>query len=63
LSGAALELLRGIRDAAGSSEYVFPSRAGGPRVEVKKDWAQVRKAAGITGLRMHDLRHSYASML
>jgi integrase len=63
LSGAALELLRGIRDVAGSSEYVFPSRTGRPRIDVKKAWAQVCKAAGIAGLRMHDLRHSYASML
>jgi site-specific recombinase XerD len=32
-------------------------------VDVKKAWAQIIEAAGITGLRMHDLRHSYASML
>jgi integrase len=30
---------------------------------VKRDWAQVCKAAGITGLRVHDLRHSFASQL
>jgi integrase len=60
LNGAAVELLRGIE---ATSKYLFPSRAGGPRVEVKKDWAAVCRAAEISGLRIHDLRHSYASML
>ena len=32
-------------------------------VEIKKAWAAIIKAAGITGLRLHDLRHSYASAL
>ena len=44
--------------------WVFPSHgASGHRVELKKDWAQLCKAAAITGLRLHDLRHSYASQL
>lgn len=44
-------------------EYVFPGRNGGHRIEIKNDWAAICKAAGITGARMHDLRHTYASML
>ena len=39
---------------------------GGERghvVEVKKAWRAITKAAGITGLRIHDLRHSFASQL
>ena len=32
-------------------------------VDPKKSWASICKAAGISGLRIHDLRHSYASML
>lgn len=60
LGGPAVELLKEIAaEAKGESKWVFPSRTGGPR-DVKKNWAQVCKAAGITGLRMHDLRHSYA---
>jgi integrase len=44
--------------------WVFPSHgASGHRVALKKDWAQLCKAAGIEGLRIHDLRHSYASQL
>jgi site-specific recombinase XerD len=30
---------------------------------LKYAWARICKAAGITGLRIHDLRHSYASHL
>jgi integrase len=46
-----------------TSEYVFPGRRGGHRVEIKANWRQICKAAKITGLRIHDLRHSYASQL
>lgn len=41
---------------------MFPSGTG-HIVDPKKGWASVCKAAGISGLRMHDLRHSFASML
>jgi integrase len=44
--------------------YVFPGRGGvGHRVDLKKPWPAICKAAGIKGLRVHDLRHSYASFL
>jgi integrase len=43
---------------------VFPSNgATGHLVEIKKGWAQLTKAAGLERLRIHDLRHSYASQL
>jgi integrase len=45
-------------------QYVFPgSGERGHVVEVKKAWRAITKAAGITGLRIHDLRHSFASQL
>jgi integrase len=49
--------------AQDNSEYVFSGRNGGHRAYVKDAWAQICKAAKITGLRIHDLRHSYASIL
>jgi integrase len=45
------------------SEYVFPGRREGYRVGIKRAWERICKAAQITGLRVHDLRHSYASIL
>jgi integrase len=46
-----------------SREWVFAGRDGGHRVEIKGNWARICKAAHIRGLRIHDLRHSYASQL
>lgn len=66
LSAPARALLSRVREQQGKplGEYVFPGPgATGHRVEVKKMWAALCRAAGITGLRLHDLRHSYASVL
>ncbi len=65
LSGPARQLLADLRTkAAEDAVYVFPGRGGeGHRVEIKGDWAVICKAAGITAARMHDLRHTYASVL
>jgi integrase len=62
LSAPALQLLAEMRDGS-SSAYVFPGRDGvGHRVDLKRPWPEVCKAAGIKGLRLHDLRHSFASV-
>jgi len=46
------------------SPYVFPvrNRWGHPR-DVKRSWARIRKSADLGDLRIHDLRHSFASLL
>jgi integrase len=62
LSAAARQLLNQLYVAG--AEYVFPRRRGaGHRVDIKKPWGAICKSANIGGLRIHDLRHSYASML
>jgi integrase len=60
LSAPARQLLAGI---AQTGEHVFPSRTGGHRREIKDDWAAICRAAKLEGVRVHDLRHSYASFL
>jgi integrase len=46
------------------SRYVFPARGGdGPMTEIKKSWATLCKVAQLDGVRLHDLRHSFASIL
>jgi integrase len=45
-------------------QFVFTgSGSTGHVVQVKKAWRAITKGAGITGLRIHDLRHSFASQL
>jgi len=44
--------------------WVFPADSRpGHRVAVQKSWRALCKAAKISGLRIHDLRHSFASQL
>jgi integrase len=67
LSEPARQLLSEIRDAAKNKtlpEFVFPGNGdSGHVVAVKRAWKSLCRAAGISGLRIHDLRHSYASFL
>ena len=35
---------------------------GQPRSDLKRPWRRVTAHAGLAGLRLHDLRHSFASM-
>ena len=69
LSAPARQLLSEIREQQACKrhavgEYVFPGNGGaGHVVEIKRAWRQLCEAAAITGLRIHDLRHSFASQL
>jgi len=61
----ALALLSTMRDeAAPDCPYLFPGDAPDkPLSEVKKFWRRVCQLAGIDDVRIHDLRHTYASNL
>ena len=64
LSAAARTLLAKMRSQADDgAEYVFPARGGGHRPHVNAAWIAARKAAKLNGVRLHDLRHTYASVL
>ena len=64
LSAAARQLLNELHADRADAEYVFPGRARvGHRVDLKRPWPEICRSAGITGLRIHDLRHSFASIL
>ena len=50
--------------------FVFPAPGNEPRpgkaghqVDLERDWEALCKAANITGVRIHDIRHSFASQL
>jgi len=64
LSAAAAQLLTEMRAQAGEdAEWIFPARGGGHRPHINEAWIRVRKAAKLPGVRLHDLRHTYASVL
>jgi integrase len=64
LSNAARQLLTGLRQrTAKGEEWVFPAVDGSHRRDVKDAWASICRAASIKSARVHDLRHTYASVL
>lgn len=59
LSMPALEILQAVKRRG---EHVFPSSVGDqPLVGVNRAWDKVRVLAGIPDVRLHDLRHSFAT--
>jgi len=62
LSAPVKQLLARLRQET-NSPWVFPADSKpGHRVTVQKSWLAICKSARITGLRIHDLRHSFASL-
>jgi integrase len=61
LSAAAQAVLAALPRVEGNPYVIAGVRDGAPRADLKKPWAAVTKAAGLSGLRIHDLRHSFAS--
>jgi integrase len=63
LNSTAIELLKSVPRADGNP-YIFPaSTTGRPMPHLFFPWDRVRKRAGLNDLRLHDLRHSFASFL
>lgn len=60
LSTAALAVLK---ELPRTSPYVIPgARVDEPRSDLKKPWAALQKRAKLDGVRLHDLRHTFASV-
>jgi integrase len=66
LSVPALQLIADIRATRGNVEpsgYVFPGqRAGQPLQQLRTCWEAVCKHAGLTDVRLYDLRHTFAAL-
>jgi integrase len=64
LSDAARQLLGEMEaQADDGAVYLFPARRTPHRLDIDDAWAALRKAANIPDVRLHDLRHTYASVL
>ena len=61
ICSAASSILQKRFDDA-NSEYVFPSVGGKALKEVRKTWNAVQESAAIPKTRLHDLRHTFASI-
>ena len=61
LPSAAAKVLEGLSRVPGNP-WVFPGRKKGDRQHnINDSWCRLRERAGLDGVRLHDLRHSYAS--
>ena len=60
LNEAAISILRG---STRESDYVIPGDdPDHPRHDLKRPWKHIRAVAGIEDVRLHDLRHTHASV-
>jgi integrase len=62
LAEPAVALLSELKASDLDDTYVIVGRQGKPLVNLQKPWRAIRKMAGIDDVRIHDLRHTYASI-
>jgi integrase len=58
----ALAVLAGLLRIADNPHVIVGRVAGAALVDIEKPWRAIRNAAGLDDLRIHDLRHSFASI-
>ena len=62
LNGPALDVLACLPRVEGSI-WVFPARSGSLNFQgLPKAWREIRRCAGLEDVRIHDLRHTFASL-
>lgn len=62
LNPPALETLANLPKLDGNPYVICGDKPGAHLVNIQKPWRRIRKAAGLDDLRIHDLRHSFASV-
>ena len=62
LSAPALAVLQGLRRVAGNPYIIAGRKKGTHFAGIEKVWQRIREAAKLEDVRIHDLRHSFASV-
>jgi integrase len=62
LNDAAIRLLQTMPRMAGNPYVIAGNKAGSRLINLQKPWRRLRALAGLNDVRIHDLRHSYASV-
>jgi integrase len=62
LSAAAKDVLAQIVRQADNPYVICGIIEGGPLINLQKPWTRIRAMAGLEDVRMHDLRHTFASV-
>ena len=62
LSAPALEVLHSIERAHEQPFVIAGRKPGAPLVNLTRPWKRLSASAGLSGVRIHDLRHSWASV-
>lgn len=62
LSAPARAVLDGLPRVSGNPHVIVGGKTGAHLVNLEKPWRRIRKTAGLPDVRLHDLRHSFASV-
>ncbi len=62
LNAAARKVLEELPRLAGNPYVICGHKEGQPLVNLHKPWGRIRKRAGLDDVRLHDLRHTFASL-
>lgn len=61
LNSAAREVLSALKPEQGNPYVIRGAKAGTHLINLEKPWRRLREKAGLADVRLHDLRHSFAS--
>jgi integrase len=62
LGEKAVEVVKAVPRLAGTNYVIAGGKPGRPRADLKRPWEAIRKAANLQDVRIHDWRHTFASI-
>jgi len=62
LGGAAISVLKTIQRQPFNPHVIYGTLAGKPLADLQPFWQRLRTRAGLKDVRIHDLRHTFASV-